>query len=241
MLRRFAGMTQRAQDGVIRMATEKIAIIGGAGELGFGLALRWAKAGEDVIIGSRDAAKAAEAAKRIAAAVPEAKVAGFDNVQAASGASIVVLAVPFTAQAAIVKSIKPALKTAIVVDASVPLAATIGGRPTRMLGVWEGSAAQQAAGLLPGVRVLSAFHNLSAEMLHDLGKPLDCDILICGDDVEAKERLSVLVNLIAGLRALDAGALEMSRIVEGMTTLMISLNRRYKTHHSGIRITGLPA
>ena len=222
------------------MTTEKIAIIGGAGELGFGLALRWAKAGEDVIIGSRDAAKAQEAAARVKATVPDAKITGTDNIQAAGAASLVVLAVPFSAQAGIVKSIKPALKGAMVVDTTAPLAATVGGRLTRMLGVWEGSAAQQATGLLPGVTVVSAFHNVSAEMFHDFSVKLDCDILICGDDAAAKERLSALVGLIPGLRPLDAGPLEMSRIVESMTALMISLNRRYKTHHSGIRITGLP-
>ena len=221
------------------MATEKIAIIGGAGELGFGLALRWAQAGADVVIGSRDAAKAQGTAGRVKAAVPQANVAGFDNPQAAGTASIVVLAVPFSAQAGILKSIKPALKNAILVDASVPLAATIGGRPTRVLGIWEGSAAQQAQGLVPGVPVVSAFHNVSAEMLSDLSMRLDCDILICGDDGAAKERMSDLVRLIPGLRPLDAGPLEMSRIVESMTALMISLNRRYKTHHSGIRITGI--
>lgn len=221
------------------MTTEKIAIIGGAGELGFGLALRWAKAGEDVTIGSRDAAKAQDAATRIKAAVPGAKIAALDNVQAAGSATIVVLAVPFAAQSGIVKTIKPALTAAILVDTSVPLAAEVGGRPTRMLGVWEGSAAQQAAGLLPGVPVVSAFHNLSAEMLHDLRMTLDCDILISGDDAAAKERLSALVKLIPGLRPLDAGPLEMSRVVESMTALMISLNRRYKTHHTGIRITGI--
>ena len=222
------------------MTTEKIAIIGGAGELGYGLALRWAKAGEDVIIGSREAAKAQEAAARVKAVVPDATILGMDNVQAASGATIAVLAVPFSAQAGILKSIKPALRNAALVDATVPLAASIGGRATRMLGVWEGSAAQQAAGLLPGVPVVSAFHNISAEMLHDFALQLDCDILICGDDASVKERLSALVKLIPGLRPLDAGSLDMSRIVESMTALMISLNRRYKTHHSGIRITGLP-
>ena len=222
------------------MATERIAIIGGAGELGLGLALRWAKAGKDIVIGSRDVAKAQEAAARVGEAIPAAKIAGLDNAAAAAGARIVVLAVPFSAQAGILKSIKGALKNAILVDASVPLAATIGGRPTRMLGVWEGSAAQQAAGLVPGVPVVSAFHNLSAEMLHDFSLQLDCDILICGDDAAAKERVSALVKLIPGLRPLDAGPLEMSRIVESMTALMISLNRRYKTHHSGIRITGIP-
>ena len=223
------------------MTTEKIAIIGGAGELGLGLALRWAKAGEGIVIGSRDAAKAEEAAAKVKAAVPNGKIAGTDNVQAASDATIVVIAVPFSAQAGILKSIKSALKGAIVVDATVPLAASVGGRPTRMLGVWEGSAAQLAAGLLPGVPVVSAFHNISAEMLHDLGVQLDCDILICGDDAGAKDRISALVKLIPGLRPLDAGPLEMSRVVESMTALMISLNRRYKTHHSGIRITGLPS
>ena len=223
------------------MTTEKIAIIGGAGELGFGLALRWAKAGEDVIIGSREAAKAQEAAARVKAAVPDAKIAGTDNVQAAGAATVAILAVPFSAQAGILKSIKPALKNAVLVDATVPLAAAVGGRLTRILGVWEGSAAQQAAGLLPGVTVVSAFHNVSAEMLHDFALQLDCDILICGDDAAAKERVSALVKLIPGLRPLDAGPLEMSRIVESVTALMISLNRRYKTHHSGIRITGLTA
>jgi hypothetical protein len=221
------------------MTKEKIAVIGGAGELGFGLALRWAKAGEGVLIGSRDAAKAQDAAARIKEQIPGATIAGFDNPSAAAQATMVVLAVPFSAQAGIVKTIKGALKNAMLVDTSVPLAASVGGRPTRMLGVWEGSAAQQAAALLPGVPVVSAFHNLSAEMLHDPDLALDCDILICGDDVLAKERLSALVKLIAGLRPLDAGPLEMSRVVESMTALMISLNRRYKTHHAGIRITGI--
>jgi NADPH-dependent F420 reductase len=221
------------------MADEKIAIIGGAGELGFGLALRWAHAGADILIGSRDAGKAQDAAARVKQAVPGVRIAGFDNVQAAGESSIVVLAVPFAAQAGILRSIKAALKQAVLVDTSVPLAAAVGGRATRLLGVWEGSAAQQAAGLVPGVPVLSAFHNLSAEMLHDLATPLDCDILICGDDAGAKERLSALVRLIPGLRPLDAGPLEMARVVESMTALLISLNRRYKTHHSGIRITGI--
>jgi 8-hydroxy-5-deazaflavin:NADPH oxidoreductase len=222
------------------MAAETIAIIGGAGELGFGLALRWAKAGYALRIGSRDAGKAEDAAARVKAAVPGANIAGFGNVTAAETAGIVVIAVPFAAQAGIVKTLKPVLKDKILVDASVPLAASAGGRPTRMLGIWEGSAAQQAQGLLPGVTVLSAFHNVSAEVLQDLSAAPDCDVLICGDDTGAKERLAVLVNAIPGLRALDAGPLEMSRIAESITALLISLNRRYKSQHSGIRVTGLP-
>jgi NADPH-dependent F420 reductase len=221
------------------MSGETIAIIGGAGELGLGLALRFAQAGQKIAIGSRDERKAQEAAARVKAAVPDADVAGFANLDAAANATIVILAVPFSAQAAILKTIRPALKTAILVDATVPLAATVGGKPTRLLGVWEGSAAQAARELLPGVPVVSAFHNVSADILQDLTAKPDCDILICGDDAAAKERLSALVKLIPGLRPLDAGPLEMSRIVESLTALLISLNRRYKLHNSGIRITGM--
>ena len=221
------------------MSGETIAIIGGAGELGLGLAFRFAHAGVKIVIGSRDEAKAQEAASRVKATVANADVAGAANVTAAAQGTIVVLAVPFSAQATILKTIRPSLKTAILVDATVPLAATVGGRATRLLGVWEGSAAQAARDLLPGVPVVSAFHNVSAEILQDLAAKPDCDILICGDDAAAKERVSALVKLIPGLRPLDAGPLEMSRIVEGLTTLLISLNRRYKVHESGIRITGI--
>jgi len=221
------------------MSAETIAIIGGAGELGFGLALRFARAGLKVVIGSRDEAKAQEAATRVKAAIGGADVSGLGNPEAAANGTIVVLAVPFSAQAAILKSIKPALKTAILVDTTVPLAATVGGRPTRMLGVWEGSAAQAARELVPGVPVVSAFHNVSADVLQDLSATPDCDILICGDDAAAKERVAALVKLIPGLRPVDAGALEMSRIVESLTALLIALNRRHKVHHCGIRITGM--
>jgi NADPH-dependent F420 reductase len=219
--------------------SETIAIIGGAGDLGQGLALHWAKAGQSVVLGSREEKKAQDAAARIKAAIPDADVAGLENAQAAAQGTIVILAVPFSAQAGIIKSIRPSLKNAVVVDACVPLAAVIGGRPTRMLGVWEGSAAQAARDLLPGVTVISAFHNISAEVLQDLAATPDCDVLICGDDAAAKERLSTLVKLIPGLRPLDAGPLEMSRVVEGITALLISLNRRYKVRHSAIRITGV--
>jgi len=219
--------------------SETIAILGGAGDLGQGLALHWAKAGQSVVLGSREEKKAQDAAARIKAAIPDADVAGLENAQAAAQGTIVILAVPFSAQAGIIKSIRPSLKNAVVVDACVPLAAVIGGRPTRMLGVWEGSAAQAARDLLPGVTVISAFHNISAEVLQDLAATPDCDVLICGDDAAAKERLSTLVKLIPGLRPLDAGPLEMSRVVEGITALLISLNRRYKVRHSAIRITGV--
>ena len=226
-----------------RIGPERVALIGGTGDLGYGLALRWARAGVPIVIGSRDAGRAREAAQRVkAGAAASGSVEGYENAEAAAKASIVVVSVPFPAQAGILKSLRGSLKSAILVDTTVPLAATIGGKPTRMLGVWEGSAAEQAREIVPAeIPVLAGFHNLSAEALQDLSQPLDGDILICGDDSAAKERLYPLVKLIPGLRPLDAGPLEMARIVESMTALLISLNRRYNVHHAGLRITGLPA
>ena len=218
---------------------ETVAIIGGTGDLGFALAQRWSKAAISVVIGSRDRNKAEEAASRIKRVVSGAKVVGAENAEAAVQATIVVVTVPFAAQAATLNGIKPVLKSPVLIDTTVPLAAAVGGRATRMLGVWEGSCAQAAQAMLPAARVVSAFHNVSADVLGDLNAVADCDVFVCGDDAEAKQKASALVNLIPGLRALDAGPLEMSRITEGITPLLISLNRRYKTRHSGIRITGI--
>lgn len=217
----------------------KVAIIGGTGDLGFALALRWAKAGIDLIIGSRESAKAEEAAGRIREHIAGARVTGATNTDAAAQTGVVVLTVPFAAQAGTLNGIKKSFTSGILVDTTVPLAAAVGGRATRILGVWEGSCAQAAQALLPGVRVISAFHNVSAELLQDLDAVPDCDIFLCGDDPEARQKVASLVNLIPGLRALDAGGLEMSRICESMTALLISLNRRYKTRHSGFRVTGI--
>jgi len=230
------------------MEREKIAIIGGTGDLGFGLALRWAQAGAQVVIGSRDETKAQDAARRVEEALkahaPNSSggisISGRENAQAAAQASTVVLAVPLSAQTGILKTIRGSLQGAILVDTTVPLAAALGGKPTQMLGLWQGSAAAQARELVPSTTpVLSAFHNVSAEALQDLAVTPDCDILVCGDDATAKQTLFSLVKLIPGLRPIDAGPLEMSRVVEGITALLISLNRRYKVHHCGIRITGL--
>ena len=224
---------------------ETIALIGGTGDLGFGLALRWARAGEQILIGSRDASKAKDAAERVKAAVgpgvsPGISVAGLVNPEAAAQASLVVLTVPFPAQVGILKSIRGSLEGSILIDTTVPLAATLGGKLTRVLGVWQGSAAEQARELVPAATpVLAAFHNLSGIALQDLSATLDCDILICGDDAAAKQKLFPLVKLIAGLRPVDAGGLEIARIVEGLTALLISVNRRNRVSHSGIRITGL--
>ena len=224
-----------------------IAIIGGTGPEGSGLALRWARAGETVVIGSRDAQRATETARRLCEKDPGAagvsrplEVSGVENRPACELTSIVVLTVPFEAQAEMLKHLKPALHPGqILVDATVPLAASVGGRPTRTLGVWQGSAAQQAAELVPdGVVVVSAFHNISAELLHH-EEPVDCDVIVCGDDKEASKKIRSLARKIPGVRALDGGKLENARIVEQITALLIGLNIRHKGH-SGLRITGLP-
>jgi 8-hydroxy-5-deazaflavin:NADPH oxidoreductase len=218
-----------------------IAILGGTGPAGTGLALRWAKAGETVIIGSRDAKRAQATANQIKTkAGGEAQISGTENSAACVATDLLVLTVPFEAQAALLKQLKPAIRSgSILIDATVPLAASVGGRATRTLGVWQGSAAQQSAELVPkGVSVVAAFHNLSAELLSGNG-PLDCDVIVCSDDDSARELVCGLATKIPGVRAIDSGKLENARIVEQITALLIGLNIRHKGH-SGIRITGLP-
>jgi hypothetical protein len=168
------------------------------------------------------------------------EISGAENQAACRAADIVVLTVPFESQAEMLKHLKPALRTGqILVDATVPLAASVGGRATRTVGVWQGSAAQQAAELVPeGVAVVAAFHNTSAEVLRD-AEPVDCDVIVCGDDKEAGVKVRALARKIPGVRAIDGGKLENARIVEQITALLIGMNIRHKGH-SGIRITGLP-
>jgi 8-hydroxy-5-deazaflavin:NADPH oxidoreductase len=218
-----------------------IVIVGGTGPEGSGLALRWAQAGETIVIGSRDAQRALEAANKLSAIRgADKKISGTENRLACSDAEIVVLTVPFEAQVETLKHIKPALRAGqILVDTTVPLAASVGGRPTRTLGVWQGSAAQQAAEFVPeGVVVVAAFHNLAADLLKQDG-PIDCDVIVCSDDKDAGKRVRELARKIPGVRALDGGKLENARIVEQITAVLIGLNIRHKGH-SGIRITGLP-
>lgn len=218
-----------------------VTIVGATGDLGFGLALRLAKAGVPVVIGSRDADRAAEAAERVAATVPGADAKGLANPDAVAGAELVVLSVPFASQASTLKSIKDALRPdALLLDVTVPLAAAVGGRPTRVLSVWQGSAAQQAQELVPaGVTVVSALHTVAASHLADLAHAFDEDVLVAGDDKDAKRRVAELIGLIPGLRPVDAGKLEMARITEQLTALTIGINIRHKAT-AGIRITGLP-
>ncbi|MFL5861703.1 MAG: NADPH-dependent F420 reductase [Solirubrobacteraceae bacterium] len=218
-----------------------VCIVGGTGALGFGLALRLGRAGVPVMIGSRDAGRAHEATERAAARVPGAQLAGAENAEAVHGAAIVVLSVPFRSQSETLTNLKNALTPEqLVVDATVPLAAAVSGKATRTLGVWQGSAAQQAQEMVPdGVRVVSAFHSVSAALLTDLDHDLDEDVLVCGDRKVDKAKVIGLVDRIDGLRAVDCGPLEMARIVEQFTPLLISINVRHKAR-AGIKITGLP-
>jgi hypothetical protein len=216
-------------------------IIGGTGALGFGLAVRLGRAGVPIVIGSRDAGRAEEAAARARERVPGGQFRGAENSAAVEDAPIVILSVPFRSQSETLTNLKSVLhEDQLVIDATVPLAAAVSGKATRTLGVWQGSAAQQAQEMVPdGVRVVSAFHTVSAALLTDLDHELDEDVLVCGDRRADKARVAELVDRIAGLRAVDCGPLEMARIVEGLTPLLISINIRNKTR-AGVKITGLP-
>jgi NADPH-dependent F420 reductase len=205
-----------------------------------GLALRWARAGETIIIGSRDAQRAQQAAAAIQKRVGNANVSGMENNEACAVADILMLTVPFEGQAAILKQLKPSMtEGSILIDATVPLAAGVGGRASRTLGVWQGSAAQQTAELVPKeVSVVAAFHNVSADLLNG-DAPLDCDVIVCSDDPDAAQLTRELAAKIPGVRAIDGGKLENARVVEQITALLIGMNIRHKGH-AGIRITGLP-
>ena len=220
----------------------KVGIIGGTGPEGSGLAYRWARAGEEIVIGSRDAERAAETAAQLRARIgSSAKIAGADNLTTAAECDVVALTVPFVSCAALLKQLKSVWKPGtVVIDTTVPLAATVGGAATRMLGVWQGSAAEQTKELVPaGVSVVAAFQNLGAELLSK-DDDVDCDILVCSDDQGAKQVASELAGKIPGARAINGGKLENARIVESLTALLIGINMRYKVHSAGIRFTGLP-
>jgi len=227
------------------MGDQPIAIIGGTGDQGKGLALRWALAGYSVTIGSRDLSRARRAAEEMISTVrshgqANPSISGALNTEAAAAASILVLTVPFEAQIAIFKEIRPGIKPeTLIVDVTVPLETAVGGKPARVLGLWAGSAAEQCAEMAPpGVNTVSAFHNASAAALAALEQDVDCDIIVCGDDKNSKERLRPLVEVIPGCRYIDGGALANSRTIEAMTAFLIGINLRYKTH-AGIRITGI--
>ena len=221
---------------------DSVSIIGGSGALGYGLALRLGQAGVPVVIGSRDSDRAAETAGKLSARVPEAAFEGLANGPAAERSEVVVVAVPFRNQSETYTNLSNHLREGqVVVDCTVPLAAAISGKATRVLGVWQGSAAQQAAEMVPkGVRVVAALHTVSAAMLGDLDHALDEDVLVCGDRKADKRVAAELIAKVPGLRPVDAGRLEQARIAESLTALMIGVNGRYKVH-SGLKLTGLPS
>ena len=223
------------------MAHDPVPIVGGTGSLGFGLALRWAAAGVPVIIGSRSAERAEEAAGKLRARLPDAQVEGLENADAATRGDIVVMTVPFRNQSENLTNLKEVLRDGqILVDATVPLAAAISGKATRILGVPQGSAGQQAQEMVPeGVHVVSALHTVSATTLADFDHQLDEDIPIAGDKRDQKRQVAELIAKIDGLRPINAGLLEAARLIEGLTPLLIGVNARHKTP-AGIRFTGLP-
>ena len=219
---------------------EKIAVVGGTGDLGFALATRWAKHGLQVVIGSREQAKAEDAAQRLRTIVPDADVKGAENPAAVAEAGVVLVAVPFSGFVPIYKSIADSVaREAVVIDATVPVEASLGGKATHVFGVWEGSAAQLGQAFLPkGTRMCAAFHTLSASAVADLGSPLEGDVLVCGNK-DGKPKVKELIEILPDLRYVDAGPLENARIIEPITALLIGINHRYKTDRAGIRITGL--
>jgi 8-hydroxy-5-deazaflavin:NADPH oxidoreductase len=221
----------------------KIAIIGGTGDQGLGLALRFVKSGEHVIVGSRDIKKAENAVKLIKDMLNNENLPNLSamaNEDAAANGDIVVLTVPLQAQMITLKSIKENVQGKIFVDATVPLEGCIGGRPTRFIDLWEGSAAERSAAFLgEDVRVVSAFCNLSAASLTNINEDVECDCLISGDNPEANKVVIELAEKISGVKSIECGPLENARIVEKITPLLINLNIRNKIKLAGIRITGL--
>jgi 8-hydroxy-5-deazaflavin:NADPH oxidoreductase len=219
----------------------ELAVIGGTGAEGFGLALRMGAAGHHVTIGSRDASRGAEAAERAMSLLGSgATVTGTDNAEAAAGADVLFVTVPFAGQAEIYGSIKDAVRPGtIVMDATSPLATAVGGKAWHVLRPWQGSAAEQARSILgDGPRMVAGFHTIAAKELQALERSIESDVLICGDDADAKATVGELIEQIPGLRWVDCGDLSMARITETLTALLIGVNRRYKVPDSGFRIVG---
>ncbi|MEX2274239.1 MAG: NADPH-dependent F420 reductase [Actinomycetota bacterium] len=221
-----------------------IGLIGGTGKEGFGLALRLAAAGHRIVIGSRDAQRGADAATKVIATLGgDPMVEGTVNEDAAADTEAIVVTVPFAGQAEIYRSIKDRVRAgAVVIDATSPLATAVGGRPWQVVRPWHGSAAEQAAAILPDeARVVAAFHTISAGALTDLEHPIDCDVFVCGNDPEAKLLAGGLIEQIPDLRWVDSGVLSSARIAETLTALLVSVNRSYGLGDAGFRVTGRPS
>jgi len=213
-----------------------IAILGGTGKEGKGLAYRWALAGHTVIIGSRTPEKAVIAADEVLGLIgKDAVISGNENAEAAQKADIVVLTVPFSFHKEMLSFIRPHVQGKIFIDVTVPL---VPPKVTRVQMPPEGSAAQQAQSILgENVRVVAAFQNISYENLLS-GEPVDCDVLVTGSDKEARTEVVDLVK-DTGLFGLDAGPIENSVVVEGMTSILIGINKQFGVQASGVRITGI--
>jgi len=228
--------------GAMTSKDDAIAILGGTGDQGLGLALRFARAGRPVVIGSRKEEKALRAVEEVRAAVPDGDVEGFDNAEATRRARIVILSVPFEHTAGTVKGLEDVWSDGqVCVSMGVPLATAVGDAASRLVGVWQGSCAELVAALVPdGVQVVSAFQNVAAHHLRDLEHEVQCDVVISGPKA-AREAVMALCPLVPGLRAIDGGPLANARIVESMTALLIGMNIRYRNPEGfGIRFTGLP-
>jgi hypothetical protein len=215
----------------------KIAILGGTGRLGTGLAVRWAVSGEEVIIGSRDEGRATAIADELNRAIGRAAIRGASNQRAAEAADVVVLTVPAAAQLASLNEVRDNLRGKLLIDCTVQVDP---GAPVPPAALNHRSAIEEAQSFLgPETRVVAAFQNISYRLLKDPSRPIDCDVLVCGDDPDARRLVMTLVNK-ARLRAIDAGGARHARAVEGLTRLLLDVNRRYRIKEAGIRVTGLP-
>jgi len=222
----------------------RVAIVGGTGDEGFGLALRLAAAGVQVTIGSRASERAEEAATRVRGTLGDhVPIDGAENAAAVTTADLVFVTVPYAGQADTYRSLKEHWPDGVIVcDTTTPLASAVGGRATQVLRPWHGSAAEQARPLLPkGTRLVSGFHSVGAHPLTDHPNPVDADALLCGDDADAKAAVGSMVELIPGMRWVDCGPLEMARILEPLTAALIRVNVRYGVKGAGIRFAGRDA
>ena len=224
-----------------------IAVVGGTGDEGFALTLRLVRAGEDVIIGSRAEERGREAAGKAADLLElgsrggtQGSVEGTSNEQAAATADVVFVTVPYAGQAEIYRSIRDAVQAdAVVCDTTTPLATAVGGRAWQVVRPWAGSAAEQAKAILPpGTRLVAGFHSVGAEPLGRLEQTVEGDVLLCGQDPEAKQVVGSFVEKIPNLRWVDAGPLAMARIAEPLTALLVSVNRTYRITGAGVTLTG---
>jgi NADPH-dependent F420 reductase len=220
------------------VSPEVLAFIGGTGPEGLGLAARFAAAGHEIVIGSRKLERAREAAEKVRAQVPGARVDGGLNDEAVERGDIVFVTIPFAGHEDTLRALASSVGSKLVVDVVSPLAFEKG--KIRAIPVPEGSAAEQAQALLADAPVAAAFHHLDAGGLMDVGRPMDADVIVCGDDREAKAKVMALAEQIDGIRALDGGPLANSRYLEEFTAVLLSLNKIYKVH-TNLKIAGIDA